>query len=153
MDYSLLNGIGSYLMLGQGNGIQNGISSYLTNPYMVSPYLLGTYSSGLMSQAGISNVFQSGVRFGQALEKAKDNNPESAEQLQKALEEAFGSKGSGKTAATGSSGKESAAAVYEPSYGNVQRSHGSLESYLEGRRASRLQQRQVWGRRRAETEL
>ena len=140
MDYSLLNGIGSYLMLGQGNGI----SSYLTNPYMVSPYLSGTYSSGLMSQAGISNVFQSGVRFGQALEKAKDNNPESAEQLQKALEEAFGSKGSG---------KESAAAVYEPSYGNVQRSHGSLESYLEGRRASRLQQRQVWGRRRAETEL
>lgn len=140
MDYSLLNGIGSYLMLGQGNEI----SSYLTNPYLANSYLSGIYSSGLMSQAGISNVFQSGVRFGQALEKAKENNPESAEQLQKALEEAFGSKGSGKTAATGSSGKDSTAAVYEPSYGNVQRSRGSLESYLEGRRASRLQQRQAW---------
>lgn len=133
MDYSMLNGIGSYLML--GNGI--GMSSYLTNPY-----LSGVYSSNLMSQAGVSSVFQSGVRFGQALEKAKENNPESAEQLQKALEEAFGNKTSAKTSKTGSS-NSSVAAVYEPSYGSKRRNYGSLEDYLAGRRASRAQQRQA----------
>lgn len=134
MDYSMLSGIGSYLTLGGGIGM----SSYLTNPY-----LSGVYSSNLMSQAGISSVSQSGVRFGQALEKAKENNPESAEQLQKILEEAFGSESSKKSAGTGSSGKGSAAVVYEPSWGNTARSEGSLESYLAGRRSSRLQQRQA----------
>ncbi len=77
MDYSLLSGIGSYMLFGQGNGI----SAYMTNPYLTSPYLTGLYSSGLTSQAGISNVFQSGVRFGQALEKAKENNRETAVEL------------------------------------------------------------------------
>lgn len=134
MDYSLLNGIGSYLM----SGGEYGISSYLTNPY-----LSGVYSSSLTSQAGISSVFQSGVRFGQALEKAKANNPENAEQLQKILDETFGSKSSEKTAKTGSSGKTSAAVVYEPSYGSTGRSSGSLDNYLAGRRASRAQQRQA----------
>lgn len=133
MDYSLLSGIGSYLMLGEGTGM----SSYLTNPY-----LSGVYSSSLMSQAGVSGVFQSGVRFGQALEKAKENNPESAEQLQKILEEAFGSKSNEKAAKTGSSVKNSAGVVYEPSWGSTARSAGSLENYLAGRRASRAQQRQ-----------
>lgn len=134
MDYSLLSGIGSYLM----SGGEYGISSYLTNPY-----LSGVYSSSLTSQAGISSVFQSGVRFGQALEKAKANNPESAEQLQKILDEAFGSKSSEKTSKTGSTPKSSAAAVYEPSYGSTRRTYGSLEDYLAGRRASRAQQRQA----------
>lgn len=134
MDYSLLSGIGSYLMLGEGNVM----SSYLTNPY-----LSGVYSSNIMSQAGMSGVFQSGVRFGQALEKAKANNPESAEQLQKILDETFGSKSSEKTAKAGSSAKNSAAVVYEPSYGSARRSAGSLEDYLAGRRTSRAQQRQA----------
>ncbi len=134
MDYGLLNGIGSCLMLGEGIGM----SSYLTNPY-----LSGVYSSSLMSQAGISNVFQSGVRFGQALEKAKENNPESAEQLEKILDEAFGNKSSGKSAGSGSAQKSSPAAVYEPSWGSTERSMGSLEDYLAGRRASRAQQRQA----------
>lgn len=134
MDYSLLNGISSYLM----SGGQYGISSYLTNPY-----LSGIYSSSLTSQAGISGVFQSGVRFGQALEKAKANNPESAEQLQKILDETLGTKSSEKTSRTGSSPKSSAAAVYEPSYGSTGRTYGSLEAYLAGRRASRAQQRQA----------
>lgn len=146
MDYSLLSGIGSYMLFGQGNGI----SAYMTNPYLTSPYLSGLYSSGLTSQAGISNVFQSGVRFGQALEKAKENNPETAEQLQKALEEAFGSKSSGKTATAGSSGKtasgsgmNSAAVSYEPSWTRAERAAGSLESRLAGRREARAQQRQA----------
>lgn len=134
MDYSLLNGISSYLM----SGGQYGISSYLTNPY-----LSGIYSSSLTSQAGISGVFQSGVRFGQALEKAKANNPESAEQLQKILDETLGTKSSEKTSRTGSSSTSSAAAVYEPSYGSTGRTYGSLEVYLAGRRASRAQQRQA----------
>ena len=134
MDYSFLNGLGSYMMLGQGIGT----SSYLTNPY-----LSGVYSSSLMSEAGISSVFQSGVRFGQALEKAKENNPESAEQLQKILDETFGSKSSGKSSGTGSSGKNSAAVVFEPSWGSTGRSSGTLENYLAGRRASRAQQRQA----------
>lgn len=143
MDYSLLNGIGSYLMFGENNGI----SSYLTNPY-----LSGVYSSGLTSQAGISNVFQSGVRFGQALEKAKANNPESAEELQKILDEAFGSRSSEKTDSAGKSTKttkntkntkSSAAVVYEPSWKSTERSSGGLESYLAARRASRVQQRQA----------
>lgn len=134
MDHSLLSGIGSYLMLGG----ENGMSTYLTNPY-----LSGVYSSSLTSQAGISSVFQSGVRFGQALEKAKANNPESAEQLQKILDEAFGSKSSEKTSKTVSSGKSSAAVVYEPSWKSTERSTGSLENYLTGRRTSRTQQRQA----------
>ena len=129
MEYSLLDEIGSYLMLGEGSGI---------SPYLTNPYLSGLYSSNLMSQAGISSVFQSGVRFGQALEKAKENNPESAEQLQKILEEAFGNKSSEKTAKAGSS----TGVVFEPSWGNTERSAGSLENYLAGRRASRAQQRQ-----------
>ena len=129
MEYSLLDGISSYLMMGGGNGI----SSYLTNPY-----LSGVYSSSLMSQAGISSVFQSGVRFGQALEKAKENNPESAEQLQKILEEAFGSKSSEKTVKTGSS----TGVVFEPSWGSTERSAGALGNYLAGRRSYRVKQRQ-----------
>lgn len=133
MDDSLLSGISSYLMLGG-----TGMSTYLTNPY-----LSGMYSSSIMSQAGISNVFQSGVRFGQALEKAKENNPESAEQLQKILDEAFGSKSSQNSAKSGSSGKVSSGVVYEPSWGSKERSQGSLEDYLAGRRASRAQQRQA----------
>lgn len=139
MDYSMLSGIGSYLMLGAGTGI----NPYLTGSCLANPYLSGVYSSGLTSQTGISSVFQSGVRFGQALERAKENNPESAEQLQKILEEAFGSKSSEKTSGTGSSGKNSAAVVYEPSWGSTGRSSGSLENYLAVRRASRSQQRQA----------
>lgn len=134
MDYSLLSGIGSYLLTGQGGGV----NSLLTNPY-----LAGLYSSGFnsVSNAGISGVFQSGVRFGQAMEKAAEKNPENAEQLQKILEEAFGSGDSGKKSAAGRAAGSDVAAVYEPSGQRMARESGRLGDYLESRRSSRQQQR------------
>lgn len=134
MDYSLLSGIGSYLLTGRGSGV---------NPYLADPGLAGLYSSELhlASNAGISSAFRYGVRFGQALEKAKEKNPESAEQLQKILEETFGSGDSKKRSATGSAASRRAAAVYEPSGQSMARAGGRLEDYLEGRRSSRQQQR------------
>lgn len=134
MDYSLLSGIGSYLLTGQGSGV---------NPYLTDPSLAGLYSSDLhlASNAGISSVFQYGVRFGQALEKAAERNPENKEQLQKILEETFGSGDSKKKSATGSAPRSDAAAVYEPSGQSMARAGGRLGDYLEGRRSSRQQQR------------
>ncbi len=133
MDSSLLNGLSSYLLTGQGSGI---------NAYLANPYLSGVYSSALLSRTGISDVFQSGVRFGQALEKAAQKHPESAEQLQEIIKEAM-SQSSGKTSGAGSTRKSTPAAVYEPFLGNTQRVGGQLEDYLAGRRASRQQQRQA----------
>ncbi len=138
MDYGLLSGIGSCLLTGQGSAV----NPYLSGSYLTNPYLSGLYSSGLVSGAGISGVFQSGVRFGQALEKAAGKNPESAEQLQKILEEAFGSQGSGKTTKSSNVRNNSVAAVYEPSRGNTARTGVQLGDYLAGRRSSRAQQRQ-----------
>lgn len=144
MDNQLLNGIGSYLMLGQSTGI----NSYLTNPYLSGAYLSTPYlSNSSLTGAGMAGVFQSGVRFGQALEKAMEKNPERAEELQNILKEAFGTQSETKTASGRDSAQakkgtwNSAAAVYEPSW-KTDRISGTLGNYLAGRRSARSQERQ-----------
>lgn len=140
MDNQLLNGIGSYLMLGRDKDLT---TPYLSGMYFSTPYLSSSYLAG----EGAAGVFQSGVRFGQALEKAMEKNPEKAEDLQAILKEVFesqsGSKtASGKSCASVKNGAwSSRAAVYEPSSGS--RISGTLESYLAGRRTARAQERQA----------
>lgn len=148
MDYSLMGGIGSYLVSGQNGGI----GSYLTGSYLANPYLSGlTGLSGLysgssyLSSAGISSAFQSGVRFGQALEKAMEKNPESAEQMQNILKEAFGGQSQGsstgvKTTQTGTAGNSRTTYSYGKASAS-ERPYGPLGDYLTGRRESRVQQR------------
>lgn len=150
MDGSLMSGIGSYLISGQG-GIGSYLnSSYLTGSYLTNPYLSGLsglsglYSgSNYLSSVGINNAFQSGVRFGQALEKAMEKNPESAEQMQNILKEAFrGQSQSSSAGAKTTQAVEKNGAVY--SYGEAsvsERPYGPLGDYLAGRRETRVQQR------------
>lgn len=145
MDYSLMGGIGSCLVSGQTGGI----GSYLTGSYLANPYLsglTGLYSgSGYLSSSGMSSAFQSGVRFGQALEKAMEKNPESAEQMQNILKEAFGGQGqssstSVKTTQTETAGKSGTTYSYGKASAS-ERPYGPLGDYLTGRRESRVQQR------------
>lgn len=145
MNNQLLNGVESYLMLGQNTGI----NSYLTNPYLLGTYLSAPYlSNSSLAGAGMAGVFQSGVRFGQAMEKAMEKNPERAEELQNILKEAFGTQSetkaaSGRGSAQAKNGTwSSVAAVYEPSW-EIDRVSGTLENYLAGRRSARAQERQA----------
>lgn len=119
--------------------------SYLTNSYLSGlTGLSGLYSgSGYLSSSGISGAFQSGVRFGQALEKAMEKNPESAGQMQSILEEAF--KGQRQSSSGGTNtvqgvGKSGAADSYGKASAS-ERPYGPLGDYLTGRRESRVQQR------------
>lgn len=141
MDNQLLNGIGSYLMLGQDKNLT---LPYLSGMYFSTPYLSSSYLAG----EGAAGVFQSGVRFGQALEKAMEKNPEKAEELQNILKEAFGTQSetkaaSGRGSAQAKNGTwSSVVAVYEPSW-EIDRVSGTLENYLAGRRSARAQERQA----------
>lgn len=135
MDYSLLSGIGSCLT-----------GSYLTNPYVTGLYSGNSYltlGNGYLTSAGAADAFQSGVRFGQALEKAMAKNPDSAAQLQDILEETF--KGQTKSVSTGgavqSTAKSSTAYAYGSAAANAERPYGQLGDYLAGRRETRIQQR------------
>lgn len=126
MDYSLMGGIGSYL----------------ANPYLAG--LSGLYSGGgYLSSTGISGAFQSGVRFGQALEKAMEKNPESAGQMQNILKEAFGEQSKSTSAAPKTAQTaEKSGAVYSAGGASASaRPYGPLGDYLTGRRESRVQQR------------
>ena len=123
MDYSLFQGIGNYLT----NPYLSGLYSGMGYPALGSSYLTTT---------GVTNAFQSGVRFGQALEKAMEKNPDSAGQLQEIWEEAF--QGQKQSVSAGSWTVQSTAKSAGQS---AERPYGQLSDYLAGRRETRIQQR------------